>query len=191
MHLVRFEKPAVWIVAISLASNSVSAAESTIFMFRRGEMTSGAERWLSPNADGSDGPVATVERAQKLVRKLRVAQPELKRPLVVSLRGGSYELAATLRFSASDGGSVSSPTRYQAYENEMPVMSGGRVIDGWEVGADGRWRVTLEKVASGEWEFSQLFVNDQRRFRPNSAARGLLSRGRIAFAVSGGRRQGL
>ena len=110
--------------------------------------------------------MATVEHAQKLVRELRAAQPERKRPLVVALRGGVYELAATLRFSAADGGTEDSPTRYEAYEKEVPIISGGRVVHGWQVGTDGRWRVTLGKVVSGEWKFSQLFVNDQRRFRP-------------------------
>jgi hypothetical protein len=163
---------AVWVAATWLAANSASAAESADFYVS----PRGNDQWsgtvAAPKADGSDGPVATVERAQKLVRELRAAQPERKRPLVVSLRGGMYALAGTLRFSAADSGSADSPTRYEAYGNEVPVLSGGSVIYGWEVGADGRWRVTLEKVASGEWDFSQLFVNDQRRFRPTLPREG-------------------
>lgn len=156
----------VWLVAVSLAFNSVSAAELADFYVS----PQGNDQWsgkvATPTADGSDGPVATVERARLLVRDLRAAEPELKRPVVVSLRGGRYELAETLWFSAHDSGTADSPTRYEAYQNEIPVLSGGTVIDSWQVGADGRWRVTLDKVASGDWSFSQLFVNNQRRFRP-------------------------
>jgi Right handed beta helix region len=163
---------ALWTVAGNLASNSVSLAKSADFYVS----PRGNDQWSgtvsAPTADGSDGPVATVERAQKLARDLRAARPKRKGPVVVSLRGGVYELATTLRFSAADSGSKNSPTRYEAYENEVPIISGGRVINGWKAGADGQWRVTLEKVVSGEWEFSQLFVNDQRRFRPTLPRHG-------------------
>jgi hypothetical protein len=157
---------ALWTITDNLASNSLYFAKAAdIYVSPLGN-----DQWsgtvAAAKADGSDGPVATIEHAQKLARDLRAAQPERKRPLVVSLRGGVYELATTLRFSAADSGSANSPTRYEAYENEAPVITGGRVIKGWKVGTDGRWRVTLKKVVSGEWEFSQLFVNDQRRFRP-------------------------
>ncbi|MBX7073824.1 MAG: right-handed parallel beta-helix repeat-containing protein [Pirellulales bacterium] len=149
----------------SLATQLAAAAAADVYVSPQGN-----DRWsgkvAAPTPDGNDGPVATVGRAQALVRELRAARSDWKRPLVVSLRGGLYELADTLRFSAADSGSAESPTRYAAYEAETPILSGGKQIDGWQVGADGRWRVTLEKVASGEWEFSQLFVNDQRRFRP-------------------------
>lgn len=52
------------------------------------------------------------------------------------------------------------------------VFSAGRRITDWRVGEDGRWRVTLPQVKSGQWRFSQLFVNDQRRFRPRVPAKG-------------------
>jgi hypothetical protein len=52
------------------------------------------------------------------------------------------------------------------------VISGGRRIEDWEVGADGRWRVALPEVQGGDWAFSQLFVGDQRRFRPRVPASG-------------------
>lgn len=157
---------AVWVVAVSLGFDSASSAESADFYVS----PQGNDQWsgtlATTTADGSDGPVATLEHARLLVRDLRAAEPKRKRPVIVSLRGGRYELEDTLWFSAYDSGTADSPTRYEAYQNEIPILSGGTLIDGWQVGADGRWRVTLDKVASGDWSFSQLFVNDQRRFRP-------------------------
>lgn len=130
----------------------------------------GSDEWSGssavPTPDNAEGPVATIGRAQELVRALRATQPAREQPVVVALRGGRYELPATLQFSASDGGTTASPTRYVAFADEVPILSGGRLITGWIVGADGRWRVTLPLVAAGQWEFAQLFVNDQRRFRP-------------------------
>jgi hypothetical protein len=39
-------------------------------------------------------------------------------------------------------------------------------ITNWQVGADGVWKAPLPEVKAGQWHFTQLFVNDQRRFRP-------------------------
>jgi len=89
---------AVWIAAACQASNLASAAESADFYVS----PRGNDQWsgtvAAPKPDGSDGPVATVERAQKLVRELRAAQPERICPLVVSLRGGMYTLAGRCDF---------------------------------------------------------------------------------------------
>ncbi len=52
------------------------------------------------------------------------------------------------------------------------VITGGRKLTGWQVGADGAWRVTLPEVAAGQLNFSQLFVNGVRRYRPRVPAVG-------------------
>lgn len=52
------------------------------------------------------------------------------------------------------------------------VVTGGRKISGWTVGTDGVWRVTLPEVRAGKWNFSQLFVNGVRRYRPRIPAQG-------------------
>ncbi len=75
-----------------------------------------------PNAGGTDGPFATLERAQRAVRELkaRVFQPKGKaidvryvgttypygkgKDIVVFLREGFYSLPAPLRFTPEDGG---------------------------------------------------------------------------------------
>jgi hypothetical protein len=128
-------------------------------------------RLADPKPDGSDGPLATLVRSQTLVRELkaRAARP---RPIVVELRGGRYYLAQPIVFHPEDSGTASAPVIYRAYGGERPVLSGGRPITGWKVGSDGRWQVTLDDVKQGRWNFAQLFVNDQRRFRPRLPARG-------------------
>lgn len=136
----------------------------------------GNDHWsgklAAPNEAGTDGPFATVERAQQAVRELRQKEPQRDRPVVVTLRGGRYFLRAPLRFTPADSGTESSPTIYQAYEGERPILSGGVPLSGWKVDDQGRWHLVLDEVKAGQWNFAQLFVNDQRRFRPRLPKKG-------------------
>ncbi|NQT37258.1 MAG: right-handed parallel beta-helix repeat-containing protein [Planctomycetes bacterium] len=99
-------------------------------------------------------PFATVHHAQLAARAAQ-------KPVTVLLRGGMYCLSEPLVFTAADADTV-----WQAVENETPVLSGGVLLTGWREVAPQRWQVTLSDVAAGQWYFSQLYVNDQRRSRP-------------------------
>lgn len=120
----------------------------------------------APDDSRTDGPFATPARAREAVRALRRNQPERRPPVVVMLRGGDYPLTETLRLTPEDSGSAASPTVWRAYPGERPVLSGGKPLTGWTVGADGRWRVQVANPVGSEWRFQQLFVNGQRRSRP-------------------------
>lgn len=132
--------------------------------------TNGNDEWsgklAAPNAAGTDGPLASLQAAQRAVRKLREQQPQRDQSIVVAVRGGTYWMDETLEFSPDDSGTEDSPVIYRADDGERPIISGGRRITGWQVGADGRWVADLPEVKDGSWSFTQLFVNDQRRFRP-------------------------
>lgn len=121
-------------------------------------------------ADGAVGrPVRTIRRALDRVRELRAADPVREKPLVIELSAGRHELGEPLRLGPDDSGTEAAPTVIRAAAGGRPVVSGGSVITGWKVEADGggpRWSVTLPEVAAGRWNFAQLFVSGQRRFRP-------------------------
>ncbi len=132
-------------------------------------------RLPEPNADGTDGPLATLTEVQQRLRatcRLDQKNPLPEReiaafrgPCTVWLRGGRYELSAPLLFGPDD----SRPVTFAAYQDETPVISGGRIIEGWqEEELNGRtvWRVHLPEVERGEWSFNQLWVNDHRAIRP-------------------------
>jgi hypothetical protein len=127
-------------------------------------------------ADGSaDKPVATLRRALDRVREIRAAEPGRATPVVVEVADGRHELAATLVITPEDSGTEASPTVIRAAAGARPVISGGRAVHGWQAAdVDGRprWSVELADVKAGTWRFAQLFVNDQRRFRPVLPAAG-------------------
>ena len=126
-------------------------------------------------ADGSAArPVASLRRAFDLVRERRRQSADLDRPLVIEVGPGRHELADTLVLRPDDSGTERSPTIVRAAAGSQPVISGGRVIHAWEPADDGsgHWMARLPTVPLGEWSFSQLFVNGQRRFRPVLPAAG-------------------
>lgn len=127
-------------------------------------------------ADGSPGhPVATLRRALDRVREIRAAEPARATPLVVEVAAGRHELDQPLVIGPEHSGTETSPTIIRAEAGGRPLISGGRLIAGWEarqVEGRERWVAHLPDVASGTWSFAQLFVNGQRRFRPRLPATG-------------------
>ena len=141
---------------------------------------SSADLHLAPGGDdGADGaggrPVKTLRRALDRAREIRAAAPGRAMPLVIEVADGRYELAGPLVIGPEDSGTEAAPTIIRAAAGARPVLCGGRVITGWrvEAGSAGpRWTVTLPEVAAGAWNFAQLFVAGQRRFRPVVPAEG-------------------
>lgn len=112
----------------------------------------GDDRWSgrlpAPNADRSDGPLATLARAREVARE----------DCRVLLRGGRYVLPEAVVFTAEDSG-----VTYAAYPGEQPVLSGGVRIEGWQqTTVNGREAWIADAPA---WPFHQLWVDGGRRGR--------------------------
>lgn len=121
-------------------------------------------RLSAPNADQTDGPFATIGKAQAAVRLLRRSAACLG-PLTVWVREGRYALTKPLRFTPEDSG----PTTYAAYPGETPVFDGGVVIGGWEettVNGVTAWVADVSALLKEGQPFRSLFVNGQRAPRP-------------------------
>jgi hypothetical protein len=127
-------------------------------------------------ADGSAArPVRTLRRALERLQEIRAGEPGRAGAFVVEVADGRHELAETVRIGPEDSGTEAAPTVVRAAAGARPLLSGGRMIAGWKVeaGAGGpRWTVHLPEVAAGTWNFAQLFVAGQRRFRPVVPAEG-------------------
>jgi len=88
----------------------------------------GNDRWsgtlAEPNAAATDGPFASIARAQAAVRALRKSSPD--RALTVMLRGGTYYLPlsptspGTLSFTQDDSGAATAPVTWRNYPDETP-----------------------------------------------------------------------
>lgn len=120
-------------------------------------------------AGTSAAPVKTLRRALDRVREIRAAEPGRHTAVVVEVADGRHELPATLILEPADSGTEAAPTVIRAAEGSNPVISGGRLVSGWnvvDVAGRPRWSVDLPGGKADGWRFAQLFVNDQRRFRP-------------------------
>jgi hypothetical protein len=111
------------------------------------------------NAQGTDGPVATLERARDVVRQLRAAAAGQEKAKVV-VADGLYTLAQPFVLGPEDSG-----VDYEAAPGTRPVFSGGRVIRGFMPAENGLWTAHVAEVADGSWYFQQLFVNGRRAVR--------------------------
>lgn len=138
--------------ALLLAFFALAPAEAQVYIAANGN-----DAWsgtiAAPNDAKSDGPLATLAAALA------------KHPRSVILRGGRYELSAPIQITTSD-------LTISAYPGETPILSAGTRITGLTKDAQGRWVVQLPEVKEGKWNFIQLFVNGQRRYRPRLPKQG-------------------
>jgi len=126
--------------------------------------TDGKDTWsgtlASPNAAGTDGPFATIQRGQAALRTYRQANPNAA--AVVDVEGGTYVLSSALSFASSDSGVAGGPTVYEATPGSTVVISGGEQVTGWTQVSGNLW----EAPAAGLQYFEQLYVNGVRHYRP-------------------------
>lgn len=134
--------------------------------------TAGDDNWSGklpePNANGTDGPLATPAGARNTLRERKglgtttfngdIIRTEPVGPTNIWLRAGRYRLEDPLSFDHRD----SAPTAYRAFPGETPILDGGRLVAGWqstEVNGVAAWVADLPEVARDEWSFRRLYVN--------------------------------
>ena len=114
--------------------------------------------------DGTIGPKATVAAALQAARSVRQTQPAV--PVDIQLRGGRYQLDDAVTITPAD-----SNLTVSAYQNERPVLSGGRLVTGWRKVSDApaHWQA---KVPETNWYFRSLFIDGQRKQRARTPTDG-------------------
>jgi len=127
-------------------------------------------RLARPNADRTDGPLASLQGAREAVRRLKAEGP-LREPVRVQVADGIYPLTEPVIFTPEDSGTAECPIIYEAAPGARPVFSGGRAITGFQLGEDGLWVAHLPEVQAGQWTFEQLWVNGRRATRARSPNR--------------------
>lgn len=117
----------------------------------------------APLADGSDGPLRTVQAARDRLRTRSAVGPAR-----VWIRRGVHALSEPLLLEPQDSGTPEAPVVYAAYPGEAAILSGGMTVTSWQVGEHAGqtcWTADLPEVVAGRWRFTQLFVNGARRPR--------------------------
>lgn len=80
------------------------------------------------------GPVKTLNQARNIVRKIRLKNPNLAKPIYVRLLAGTYRLDQPFILDAIDSGTKISPTIYQADLPNTVTISGAIPLkpNGWK-----------------------------------------------------------
>jgi parallel beta-helix repeat protein len=166
------------VVIASTITRSKSKFKSKQIIFYVSPNGNDRNSGIKPNPQGKNGAFATISKAQQAIRQLKQKQGgTLKQPVIISLRGGTYFLKQPLSFTELDAGTNSFPIAYKAYQQEKPVISGGRIIKGWKISklnAKTVWTTNIPEVKTGKWEFHQLWVNNERRQRCRYPKQGYL-----------------
>ena len=141
------------------------AAEGTYYVAPGGD-----DAWsgmlAEPNADRSDGPLATLDGARIKVRE--EIGKGLNQPVTVMIRGGEYMLDQTVIFDPEDSGTADCPVTYQAFQAEGPVFTGGRKLSNWKkVTANPKgvhrkakgnlWYWEMPAALKGKWQITSLY----------------------------------
>ena len=122
-------RPLILMSALMVASVCRAAVPAADFYLS----PRGSDEWSGtlsvPNAQGTDGPFASLERARDAVRVLKKKKST---DIVVWVREGTYRLEKTVVFGLEHSGKGDSTITYAAYPGETPVFSSGREIKGWK-----------------------------------------------------------
>jgi parallel beta-helix repeat protein len=142
----------------------------------------GKDTWsgkiVRPNTAETDGPFATLQRAFEAVAELKDQKGGvLDQPVTIYLRGGIYFLSKPIVITPEHSGTELCPITVEAYQNEKPIISGGKRISGWkEVEVNGKqlWATEIPEVKKEKWFFHQLWVNGKRATRARHPNQGYL-----------------
>lgn len=115
--------------------------------------------YVAPNGNDvnpgtKERPFASWERAREAAREAKAGGA-----VTVYVRGGHYELAQGLEFTAADSGTAERPIVWCAYQEERPVVSGGTLVTGWRRQDERLWAADVPWVREQGRPFYQLFVN--------------------------------
>jgi parallel beta-helix repeat protein len=149
-------------VFVSTLTDAAQQPKADFFVATNGK-NAWSGRLPAPNAEKTDGPFATLDRARDAVRALD--RTNRQGPIRVCIRGGAYFLGQPFVLGPEDSGSADQPVIYEAYPGETPVLSGGRPITGWQKGDGELYVADVPAVKKGNWYFRQLFVVGERQVR--------------------------
>ncbi len=152
---------AIGVVALCWMSTCVGAEPLTLYVAPDGN-DAWSGRLVAPNAEKSDGPLASLQRARDEIRTQKAAGGAGQGATVL-VRGGVYALSETLKLGAGDSGTKEAPIVYRAYEGERPVVIGGRPITGFVPHEGQVLKADVAKQGFAKIAFRQLLFAGRRQ----------------------------
>lgn len=113
------------LLGLGVLSTALAAA-TVVYVSPQGNDT-WSGKLAAPNGARTDGPFATLARAQDEVRRLKAAGP-----VTVQLRGGVYRVTETLQLGPEDSGTAAAPVVWQAASGETVRLVGGARLTEWQ-----------------------------------------------------------
>lgn len=136
-----------------------------------------------PNADQTDGPFASLERARDMIRVMK-QQGGGQGRLQVYLRRGTYLRATPFELSAEDSGTEASPIVYHAYNHEPVRLFGGRLLSGFQPISDPAARERIDAANRDkilELDLKSLGITEYGTLTPRGFGRSSVSAGLELF----------
>jgi hypothetical protein len=145
----------LFLLLLSLTSCSRSSSDTNFYV-----STAGNDAWsgtlAEPNSAGTDGPFATLERAQEAIRTYKSTSGIPERGLYVLIREGVYPRSASFRLDSLDSGTEIAPIVWAAYLNEEVRLSGGLEITGFAAVSDSSTMARLHPDAAANVQVTDL-----------------------------------
>src|SRR3989339_193112 len=118
--------------------------------------------YISPTGNDNNigtesNPFLTLERARDTIRSMN---SNMTGNIFVYLRNGRFERQTAFLLDTLDNGTNGFKIIYKAYPNEIPRISGGKVISGWTLHEKG-----IYKAIAGTQKFRQIYVNRKKGVR--------------------------
>lgn len=101
----------------------------------------------TPNADRTDGPFATLEKARNEVRNALKTSPA---PYCVTVAEGIYELSETFVIGKADSGKEGSRITWQAEKGKEVLLSAGTFLNEWKTVDDPEILKQLDESVRGK-----------------------------------------
>ena len=133
--------------------------------------------YVAPNGnDNNEGtkesPLATPNEACERIHRWRAAGEATGDTIRVRIARGDYFLTEPLVFNADNSGLENSPVIFEGYGGAKPILYGGIRLNPFQTVNDTLWRVYIPEVKLYGFDFEQLYVNGERRFRAQTPDRG-------------------
>lgn len=128
--------------------------------------------YIDPN-NGNDSNIGSLEKPFKTLTKARdfvkTVNSTMTGNINIHLRGGEYQLSESLVFGANEGGKNGFNVIYKAYNDEKPVITGGKQITGWtQVSGKNYWVADVPTSAGFASYFRNIWVDGKRAVQARS-----------------------